>query len=67
MDDADPASIEAMYAAASQCLHEKKNKRPDIAKVPSYIHRQRGLRAVSLHEVCVSRRLHNGFLFFLSF
>lgn len=33
MDDADPASIEAMYAAASQCLHEKKNKRPDIAKV----------------------------------
>lgn len=40
MDDADPASIEAMYAAASQCLHEKKNKRPDIAKVHSYIHRQ---------------------------
>ncbi|XP_005354356.1 interleukin-1 receptor-associated kinase 4 [Microtus ochrogaster] len=33
MDDADPASIEAMYAAASQCLQEKKNKRPDIAKV----------------------------------
>lgn len=33
MDDADPASVEAMYAAASQCLHEKKNKRPDITKV----------------------------------
>lgn len=33
MDDADPASIEVMYAAASQCLHEKKNKRPDILKV----------------------------------
>ncbi|KAH0500114.1 Interleukin-1 receptor-associated kinase 4 [Microtus ochrogaster] len=33
MDDTDPASIEAMYAAASQCLQEKKNKRPDIAKV----------------------------------
>lgn len=33
MDDAVPASVEAMYAAASQCLHEKKNKRPDIAKV----------------------------------
>ncbi|KAL6069688.1 hypothetical protein STEG23_013320 [Scotinomys teguina] len=33
MDDADPASVEAMYSAASQCLHEKKNKRPDITKV----------------------------------
>lgn len=33
MSDADPASVEAMYSAASQCLHEKKNRRPDIAKV----------------------------------
>ncbi|XP_036063437.1 interleukin-1 receptor-associated kinase 4 [Onychomys torridus] len=33
MDDTDPASVEAMYSAASQCLHEKKNKRPDITKV----------------------------------
>uniref|UniRef100_A0A8C2LL15 Interleukin-1 receptor-associated kinase 4 n=1 Tax=Cricetulus griseus TaxID=10029 RepID=A0A8C2LL15_CRIGR len=33
MNDTDPASVEAMYAAASQCLHEKKNKRPDITKV----------------------------------
>ncbi|CAH6791373.1 interleukin-1 receptor-associated kinase 4 [Phodopus roborovskii] len=33
MNDADPALVEAMYAAASQCLHEKKNKRPDITKV----------------------------------
>ncbi|XP_012966470.1 interleukin-1 receptor-associated kinase 4 [Mesocricetus auratus] len=33
MNDADPASVEAMYATASQCLHEKKNKRPDITKV----------------------------------
>lgn len=33
MSDADPASVEAMYSVASQCLHEKKNRRPDIAKV----------------------------------
>ncbi|XP_022375222.1 interleukin-1 receptor-associated kinase 4 isoform X2 [Enhydra lutris kenyoni] len=33
MNDTDPASIEAMYYVASQCLHEKKNKRPDIKKV----------------------------------
>ncbi|MEJ1271323.1 interleukin-1 receptor-associated kinase 4 [Cricetulus griseus] len=33
MNDTDPASVEAMYAAASQCLHEKKNKRPDITKI----------------------------------
>lgn len=33
MNDTDPASIEAMYCIASQCLHEKKNKRPDIKKV----------------------------------
>lgn len=33
MSDADPDSVEAMYSVASQCLQEKKNRRPDIAKV----------------------------------
>lgn len=33
MNDTDFASIETMYFVASQCLHEKKNKRPDIKKV----------------------------------
>ncbi|XP_060244744.1 interleukin-1 receptor-associated kinase 4 isoform X3 [Meriones unguiculatus] len=33
MNDVDPASVEAMYSTASQCLQEKKNKRPDITKV----------------------------------
>lgn len=33
MDDIDFTSIETMYSVASQCLHEKKNKRPDIKKV----------------------------------
>ncbi|XP_008071963.2 interleukin-1 receptor-associated kinase 4 [Carlito syrichta] len=33
MTDADSTSVEAMYSVASQCLHEKKNKRPDIKKV----------------------------------
>ncbi|XP_047722229.1 interleukin-1 receptor-associated kinase 4 isoform X1 [Prionailurus viverrinus] len=33
MNDIDPISIETMYSVASQCLHEKKNKRPDIRKV----------------------------------
>ncbi|VFV45695.1 interleukin-1 receptor-associated [Lynx pardinus] len=33
MNDIDPISIETMYSVASQCLHEKKNKRPDIKKV----------------------------------
>ncbi|TKC35288.1 hypothetical protein EI555_013208 [Monodon monoceros] len=33
MNDIDPTSIENMYSVASQCLHEKKNKRPDIKKV----------------------------------
>ncbi|XP_006730326.1 interleukin-1 receptor-associated kinase 4 isoform X1 [Leptonychotes weddellii] len=33
MNDTDPTSIETMYSVASQCLHEKKNKRPDIKKV----------------------------------
>lgn len=33
MNDIDSTSIESMYAVASQCLHEKKNKRPDIKKV----------------------------------
>nr|XP_060163052.1 interleukin-1 receptor-associated kinase 4 isoform X4 [Globicephala melas] len=32
MNDIDPTSIETMYSVASQCLHEKKNKRPDIKK-----------------------------------
>ncbi|XP_073939285.1 interleukin-1 receptor-associated kinase 4 isoform X2 [Castor canadensis] len=32
MNDADSSSVEAMYSVASQCLHEKKNKRPDIKK-----------------------------------
>ncbi|XP_016001947.2 interleukin-1 receptor-associated kinase 4 isoform X1 [Rousettus aegyptiacus] len=33
MNDVDFTSIETMYSIASQCLHEKKNKRPDIKKV----------------------------------
>ncbi|XP_007168402.2 interleukin-1 receptor-associated kinase 4 isoform X2 [Balaenoptera acutorostrata] len=33
MNDIDSTSIETMYSVASQCLHEKKNKRPDIKKV----------------------------------
>ncbi|XP_012874289.1 PREDICTED: interleukin-1 receptor-associated kinase 4 isoform X1 [Dipodomys ordii] len=33
MNDTDPSSVETMYTAASLCLHEKKNKRPDIKKV----------------------------------
>ncbi|XP_005006592.2 interleukin-1 receptor-associated kinase 4 isoform X1 [Cavia porcellus] len=33
MKDADSTSVETMYFVASQCLHEKKNKRPDIKKV----------------------------------
>ncbi|XP_012862386.1 interleukin-1 receptor-associated kinase 4 isoform X2 [Echinops telfairi] len=33
MNDVDSSSVEAMYSVASQCLHEKKNKRPDIKKV----------------------------------
>ena len=33
MSDVDFTSIETMYSVASQCLHEKKNKRPDIKKV----------------------------------
>uniref|UniRef100_A0A2K5JMP0 Interleukin-1 receptor-associated kinase 4 n=1 Tax=Colobus angolensis palliatus TaxID=336983 RepID=A0A2K5JMP0_COLAP len=33
MNDADSTSVEAIYSVASQCLHEKKNKRPDIKKV----------------------------------
>ncbi|XP_004694842.1 PREDICTED: interleukin-1 receptor-associated kinase 4 [Condylura cristata] len=33
MNDIDSTSIENMYTVATQCLHEKKNKRPDIKKV----------------------------------
>lgn len=33
MNDIDFTTIETMYSVASQCLHEKKNKRPDIKKV----------------------------------
>ncbi|XP_006865410.1 PREDICTED: interleukin-1 receptor-associated kinase 4 [Chrysochloris asiatica] len=33
MEDVDSSSVETMYSVASQCLHEKKNKRPDINKV----------------------------------
>ncbi|XP_072829064.1 interleukin-1 receptor-associated kinase 4 isoform X2 [Vicugna pacos] len=33
MNDIDCTSIETVYSVASQCLHEKKNKRPDIKKV----------------------------------
>ncbi|XP_007936113.1 interleukin-1 receptor-associated kinase 4 [Orycteropus afer afer] len=33
MNDFDSSSVETMYTVASQCLHEKKNKRPDIKKV----------------------------------
>ncbi|ELV10694.1 Interleukin-1 receptor-associated kinase 4 [Tupaia chinensis] len=38
MSDANSTSIETMYTVASQCLHEKKNKRPDIKKVLSFLH-----------------------------
>uniref|UniRef100_A0A8D0S4I0 Interleukin-1 receptor-associated kinase 4 n=1 Tax=Sus scrofa TaxID=9823 RepID=A0A8D0S4I0_PIG len=37
MNDTDSTSIETMYSVASQCLHEKKNKRPDIKKVLTFI------------------------------
>lgn len=33
MNDAVSTSVETMYTVASQCLHEKKNKRPDIKTV----------------------------------
>ncbi|XP_072407642.1 interleukin-1 receptor-associated kinase 4-like isoform X3 [Chiloscyllium punctatum] len=33
MQDQDSVTIEKMYLTASQCLNEKKNKRPDIKKV----------------------------------
>lgn len=33
MNDIDFTSIETMYSVASQCLNEKKNKRPDIKTV----------------------------------
>lgn len=33
MNDVDFTSIETMYSVASQCLNEKKNKRPDIKTV----------------------------------
>lgn len=33
MNDIDFTSIETMYSVASQCLNEKKNKRPDIKMV----------------------------------
>ncbi|EHB13841.1 Interleukin-1 receptor-associated kinase 4 [Heterocephalus glaber] len=39
INDADSTSVETMYSVASQCLHEKKNRRPDIKKVLTfYIH-----------------------------
>lgn len=38
MNDVDFTSIETMYSIASQCLHEKKNKRPDIKKVLIFLH-----------------------------
>ncbi|XP_063165466.1 interleukin-1 receptor-associated kinase 4 [Candoia aspera] len=31
------ASIEKMYSLASQCLHEKKNRRPDIERVKQHL------------------------------
>lgn len=55
MNDTDPTSIETMYSVASQCLHEKKNKRPDIKKVLifyTYLKSDRGgfhLFFLSLH------------------
>ncbi|XP_016046100.1 interleukin-1 receptor-associated kinase 4 isoform X1 [Erinaceus europaeus] len=33
MNDIDVTSIENLFSVASHCLHEKKNKRPDIKKV----------------------------------
>lgn len=33
INDADSTSFETMYSVASQCLNEKKNRRPDIKKV----------------------------------
>lgn len=45
MNDADSTSVETMYSVASECLHEKKNKRPDIKKVCifyTYLKSERG-------------------------
>lgn len=33
MNDVDATSVGTMYTVASQCLHEKKNKRPDIKTI----------------------------------
>ncbi|XP_068950336.1 interleukin-1 receptor-associated kinase 4 [Petaurus breviceps papuanus] len=37
MKDVDSASVEKMYSIASLCLHEKKNKRPDIKMVKQHL------------------------------
>jgi hypothetical protein len=65
MNDADSTSVEAMYSVASQCLHEKKNKRPDIKKVLIfYTHlksKENGL------EMYISSQLYNVVLLFVLF
>ncbi|XP_044533440.1 interleukin-1 receptor-associated kinase 4 [Gracilinanus agilis] len=37
MNDVDSTSVENMYSIASLCLHEKKNKRPDIEMVKHHL------------------------------
>ncbi|KAM8979164.1 interleukin-1 receptor-associated kinase 4 [Sarcophilus harrisii] len=37
MNDVDSTSVENMYSIASLCLHEKKNKRPDIEMVKQHL------------------------------
>ncbi|XP_036615690.1 interleukin-1 receptor-associated kinase 4 isoform X2 [Trichosurus vulpecula] len=37
MKDVDSTSVEKMYSIASLCLHEKKNKRPDIDMVKQHL------------------------------
>lgn len=70
MNDTDPTSIETMYSVASQCLHEKKNKRPDIKKVLIfYIYFKNEGGGVHLFFfLSVHFKLFNAvFFFFLSF
>ncbi|XP_023594618.1 interleukin-1 receptor-associated kinase 4 isoform X2 [Trichechus manatus latirostris] len=44
MNDIDSSSVETVYSVASQCLHEKKNKRPDIKKVQQLLQRDDNFR-----------------------
>lgn len=70
MNDIDPICIESMYSVASQCLHEKKNKRPDIKKVPIFYVYLKVKKAgfIFFPYVYISDQHFNtvSFLFFLS-